>query len=65
MARAKPGLHKEISAIFGGVPMPEEDGSKGGTGKAVPGRVGYVPFRPEDSRPEGAAGKASRRPCFS
>ncbi|MHC4617502.1 MAG: hypothetical protein ACYTEQ_07085 [Planctomycetota bacterium] len=60
MARAKPGLHKEISAIFGGVPIPKDDGSTQATEKHVPGRVGYVPLRPEDSRAEPAVGPESR-----
>ncbi len=60
MARAKPGLHKEISAIFGGVPIPKDDGSAQATEKHVPGRVGYVPLRPEDSCPEPLVGPERR-----
>lgn len=47
MAKNKAGLHKEITAIFGGVPVPKNNRSKQPKRKPVPGRVGYVPMQPE------------------
>jgi hypothetical protein len=62
MARTKPGLHKEISAIFGGVPIPKDDGSEKAVSERVPGRVGYVPLRPAGSGPQPPTGPESQAP---
>ncbi|MHC4060641.1 MAG: hypothetical protein ACYSUC_05745 [Planctomycetota bacterium] len=52
MAKNKAGLHKEITAIFGGVPVPKNNRSKPPQRKPVPGRVGYVPMQPEHPEAE-------------
>ncbi|TFG49399.1 MAG: hypothetical protein E4H40_03065 [Candidatus Brocadiia bacterium] len=46
MAKHKSGLHKEISSIFDGVPMPNKNDSKQGSSEPSAVRAGYVPPRP-------------------
>lgn len=52
MAKTKAGLHKEISAIFDGVPIPKSDGVKQASSKPAPSRIGYVPLKPTAPYPQ-------------
>ncbi|MHC4155328.1 MAG: hypothetical protein ACYST6_10465 [Planctomycetota bacterium] len=53
MARNKAGLHKNISSIFDGAPVPKggEKQPSHGTG---PRRIGYVPSKPPSAPPQSA-----------
>jgi len=48
--RDKAGLHKEISSIFKGVPIPQTDGGQEPSGTPAPERIGYT--EPEQPTPE-------------
>ncbi len=41
MAKHRPGLHKEISSIFGGVPIPKSDGTPQPSSEPGPDPTGY------------------------
>ena len=45
MAKRKPGLHKEISSIFDGVPLPGKPGAMP-PAAPEPDHIGYVPTKP-------------------
>ena len=45
MAKNRSGLHKEISSIFDGVPIPKGHDVNQTFGKPTTGRVGYVPAK--------------------
>ena len=53
--RKKAGLHREISSIFKGVPIPQTDGSQESSGTPAPERTDHTepkPSAPEPQRPE-------------
>ena len=41
MAKHRPGLHKEISSIFGGVPIPKSDGTPQPSSEPEPDLTGH------------------------
>ncbi|HUT31660.1 MAG TPA: hypothetical protein VMX13_17860 [Sedimentisphaerales bacterium] len=51
MARIRAGLHKEISTIFDGVPLPRSGQVKQASHRPPPGRIGYVPAKTPDTQP--------------
>ncbi len=50
--RDKAGLHKEISSIFKGVPIPQTDGGQEPSGTSAPERTNYTEPKPPTPEPE-------------
>ncbi len=50
--RDKAGLHKEISSIFKGVPIPQTDGGQEPSGTPAPEHTGYTEPEPPTPEPE-------------
>ncbi len=50
--RDKAGLHKEISSIFKGVPIPQTDGSQEPSGTPAPEHTSYTEPKPPTPQPE-------------
>jgi len=54
MAKYRPGLHKQISAIFDGVPIPKPNGTQQAPHKARASEAGYIPPEPAAHIPSAA-----------
>jgi len=50
--RDKAGLHKKISSIFKGVPIPQTDGGQEPSGTPAPERTGYTEPKPPTPEPQ-------------
>ena len=56
--RDKAGLHKEISSIFKGVPIPQTDGGQEPSGTPAPERTGYGAKTADSGAAEGRGPKS-------
>ncbi len=61
MANNRTGLHKKISAIFDGVPLPSNDTSPFIPDSTEPTHIGYVPTRPPQDTPQAPFAEMSQQ----